>query len=157
MLFSNADVILLCCLYENGYDMKRYIKRVRERFELGYCFDYAYLFIMQKLLHGTSFPKMDYLFLEALFYIFLLFRSVNTAKVQYLWVPCLNCTLIGLVSRVARHDANTWLPSEQGKYWCGAVCWLLGNGLAVHGLKTVIALWLWFVVKGIMFFHQQIT
>ena len=115
MLFSNADVILLCCLYENGYDMKRYIKWVGERLELGSCFDYAYLFTRQESLRGTSSPKMDYLLLEALFYISLLFKSVNTTKLQYLWVPCLNCTLIGSVSGVVRHDANTLLPSERGR------------------------------------------
>lgn len=69
MLFSNADVIWLGCLYEKEYGMEWYIKWGGERFELGYCFDYAYLFIIQKLFHGTS-PKMDYLYLEALFYFF---------------------------------------------------------------------------------------
>ena len=115
MLLSNADVTLLCCLYENGYDMKKYIKWVGERFELGSYFDYAYLFTMQELLCGTSSPKVDYLLLEALFYISLLFESVNTTKLQYLWVPCLSCTLIGSVSGVVRHDANTLLPSEWGR------------------------------------------
>lgn len=44
--------------------MEKYIRGVGERFELGYCFDFAYLFIMQKFLYGTSSPKMDYIYLE---------------------------------------------------------------------------------------------
>lgn len=93
----------------------RNIKWVGERLELGSCFDYAYLFTNAGVAPWNLFSKMDYLLLEALFYISLLFKSVNTTKLQYLWVPCLNCTLIGSVSRVVRHDANTLLPSERGR------------------------------------------